>query len=479
MALAIGAFTQRFIEAYEPCSHTFNSRTKTQCAGGHILAGHYVGLSRKGNRLLTQEGSRLNIKRTSATTIALLAGVYVIDYIDRVAISVALPFMGSDLHLDKTQQGFVVSAFAIAYMLSQLPGGMLADRFGARPLLVISLLAWSVFTAATGLVQGLVLLLVVRALFGVAQALFPPASFKALAERTTPQTRTRSAGFILASNHLGASAGTLLMAPLIIAVGWRHSFWLIALVGAVVGVLMWRFLPSPLPRGVTDDHKPVAQESVAWRPVLRNSVVWRYALLFCCFNMLTYGMITWVPSYLLEVRGLSLVAAGVSSAVPLMINAGTAVLGGWLVGRYFDGRAKWFVVPVLVAASVLLLLMLQTTSATAFTILQACAMGCSGLAIMGILGMPLRALPREYVGAGMGIVNTGGQFAGVVAPLVMGFLAQHVSYTAAFGFLAAATLFASLIAIITPSTIPQWQSGERAEFSSESTQKENDVNTRA
>ncbi|KZF06562.1 MAG: MFS transporter [Rhodococcus sp. (in: high G+C Gram-positive bacteria)] len=397
--------------------------------------------------------SPADVRRTSTVTIMLLAGVYIIDYIDRVAIAVALPFLGVDLGLDKTQQGLAVSAFAIAYMLAQLPGGVLADRFGSRPLLIISLLAWSVFTAATGLVEGLVSLIIVRALFGVAQALFPGASFKALAERTTPAARNRSAGFMLSANAVGAGIGPLVMAPLIVWVGWRHGFWIIALGGAILGVLMWRFLPSPLRREVSNDAATPESEVSSWQLVVRNSVVWRYALLFCCFNMLTYGMITWVPSYLYEVRGLSLVAAGVSSAVPLLVTAVSTILGGWLMSRYFDGRAKLFIVPVLLIASIILVLMLRTSSTTTFTILQACAMGCSGLALMGIIGMPLRALPRECIGSGMGIVNTGGQVAGVLAPVIMGWLAQDFGYTVAFGFLAATTAAAAMVALLTPSSL--------------------------
>jgi sugar phosphate permease len=398
------------------------------------------------------------VRRTSTVTIALLMGVYVIDYIDRVMIGVALPFLGGDLGIDKTQQGLVVSAFAIAYMVFQVPGGLLADRFGARPLLVVSLVAWSVFTAATGFVGGLVALLAVRALFGVAQALFPGASFKALAERTTPQTRNRSAGLMLASNFLGAGIAPLLVAPIIVAIGWRNAFWVVALGGVVVGLLMWLCLPRPLPREVTEldgvgpDRATAAAAAQAGPArVLRTGIVWRYAALFACFNMLNYGMITWVPSYLYEARGLSLVAAGLSSAVPLLITAVSAVVGGWLMSRWFDDRARLLVVPVLAVSAVLLVLMLMAESVTAFTVYQSLAMAFSGLATMGILGMPIRALPREMIGSGMGLVNTGGQLAGVLAPLVMGWLAQEFDFGAAFAFLVASTVAAALLALFTSS----------------------------
>jgi len=393
------------------------------------------------------------VRRTSTITIALLMGVYVIDYIDRVMIGVALPFLGDELGIDKTQQGLVVSAFAIAYMAFQVPGGLLADRFGARPLLVVSLVAWSVFTAATGLVGGLAALLAVRALFGVAQALFPGASFKALAERTPPQIRNRSAGLMLASNFLGAGIAPMLVAPILVAIGWRHTFWVVALGGVVLGLLMWHFLPRPLPRETTELDGASADRAPRTGPgqVLRSGAVWRYAALFACFNMLNYGMMTWVPSYLYEARGLSLVAAGLSAAVPLLITAVSAVVGGWLMSRWFDDRARVLVVPVLAVSAVLLVLMLQAESATAFTVYQSLAMAFSGLATMGILGMPIRALPRDLIGSGMGLVNTGGQLAGVLAPLVMGWLAQEFDFGAAFGFLVGTTVAAALLALFTSS----------------------------
>ncbi|WP_033287922.1 MFS transporter [Amycolatopsis jejuensis] len=392
------------------------------------------------------------VRRTERRTLALLVGVYIVDYVDRVMIATALPMIGAEFGLSKTSQGLVVSAFAIAYLIGQMPGGLLADRVGARPLLVISLVAWSVFTAATGLAPGLVVLLALRALFGLAQALFPGASFKALGERTTQAARSRGAGLMLASNSIGAGLGPLLVAPLVVATGWRHTFWIIAAGGLIVGVALWRLLPPPLPRELTEPEDHIAPVAVPVSRVLRDGLVLRYAAMFACFNMVAYGMITWVPSYLVEAKGLSLVSAGVATAIPQLVNAVAVVLGGWLMSRWFDQRVRWLVVPALVASAVLLVAMLLPDSATGFTVLQTVAMFTSGLATIGIVGLPLRVLPRDLVGSAMGLVNTGGQLAGVLAPLVMGWLADHVGFGAAFGFLAVTTLAAAAISLTTRAT---------------------------
>ena len=117
-----------------------------------------------------------------------------IDMIDRVMIGLALPMIGDEFSLSNTQLGGVVSIFAIFYMLGQVPGGMLADRFGPRPLLIVALLLWSVFTALTGFAWGLVSLMVMRAMFGLSQGLFPAASFKALAERNPSENSRHGHG---------------------------------------------------------------------------------------------------------------------------------------------------------------------------------------------------------------------------------------------------------------------------------------------
>jgi len=176
-------------------------------------------------------------------TVGLLSTIWMIDMIDRVMIGLALPMIGDEFSLSNTQLGGVVSIFAIFYMLGQVPGGMLADRFGPRPLLIVALILWSVFTALTGFAWGLVSLMVMRAMFGLSQGLFPAASFKALAERTRPKTRATAMRFMIGANNLGPGIAPLIIAPVLMAVGWRDAFWLVAIVGAVIGTVVWLVLP--------------------------------------------------------------------------------------------------------------------------------------------------------------------------------------------------------------------------------------------
>ncbi|MFI6596719.1 MFS transporter [Nonomuraea sp. NPDC050536] len=395
-----------------------------------------------------------DVRRTATLTVGLLMGVWVIDYVDRVMVAVALPFIGQEFTLTKTEQGWLITVFSLVYLLCQIPGGLLADRFGSRRLLVTSLALWSVFTALTGLAWGLAALLVIRALFGVGQGIFPGASFKAMAERTTPERRATAAGAMLASNQLGAGLAPLVVAPLLLAVGWRHTFWVTAAVGVLIGLLLWALLPKPLPVELSEPVQ--VKQAPPLAAVLKAPAVWKFAALFCATNMLAYGMMTWVPSYLLEAKGISLLKTGVFSALPSLVMTVTTILGGYLFDRYFSQRARLYVVPLLLCTAALLVPMLMADTAEGFTLFQTLAMAVAGLSTMGILGMPVRALPPAVIGSGMGVVNVGGQIAGVITPVLMGWLVDRFSYTAAFGLLIGTTVLGALIAVVVPQRAEQF-----------------------
>ncbi|GAA3566674.1 hypothetical protein GCM10022222_58200 [Amycolatopsis ultiminotia] len=157
-----------------------------------------------------------------------------------------------------------------------------------------------------------------------------------------------------------------------------------------------------------------------------------------------------MPSYLVEARHLSLTQTGVLAAIPMLVSIGTTILGGWLFDRFFHDKARWFLSAIALVTVVLLLLMLSAGSTTAFTVYETLAAGVFGLATMGVFGLPLRVLPPALTGVGAGIMNFGGQVAGAVAPVAMGWLAEHFSYSAAFGFLVVTTLLTAVIAFWVP-----------------------------
>ncbi|MEQ0558575.1 MFS transporter [Amycolatopsis sp. NEAU-NG30] len=408
--------------------------------------------------------ARARIGRTAVLTVVVLVLAWTIDFVDRFTISMAMPFIGAEFGIGKTAQGLLFTTFSLVYLLCQLPAGYLADRFGARGMLLATLLLWSAFTGLTGLAGSFAGLIVVRALFGAAQGCFPPASFKAVAERTTPRTRGTVTGVVMSASGFGPGIAPLIVAPLIAAAGWRSTFLTLAAGGAAIGVLLWALLPRPLPSRLTGTADPAGRTPRASRrDVLRSRQLWKFAAVFCSMNLLVSGLISWVPSYLLETRHLSITATGVLAAIPMLVTVGTTVLGGWLFDRFFHDRIRWFLVPVVALTAVFLALMLTASSAIQFTVYETVALGVASLGSMCLFGLPMRALPTEHAGIGMGMLNAGGQLAAAVSPLLMGFLVDRFSYTAAFGLLVVTTAAGAVVACRLPQGTAQFGFGETAQ----------------
>ncbi|MFG2841213.1 MFS transporter [Streptomyces zaomyceticus] len=378
-------------------------------------------------------------------TIALLFAAWLVDYADRLVINLVLPSLGAEFDLDRTQQGLVVSAFFLAYALCQIPGGLLADRFGGRRVTLWALLTWSVFTALTGFAWSFAVLLALRFAFGAAEGIFPPAAMKVLVERTRPEERMSANGTVMSSNALAAVITPLAVAPLVAAFGWRSAFWSTAALGvlALLAVRLW--LPAPPPR--TDGAAETARPALG--AVLRKGVLWRFALMMFGYNTIVWGLNTWVPSYLSEERGVSLTSAGALVAVPALGAALATVVGGRISDR-LGGHHRTVIVPGMAVAAVALLLMANAPTVTGFVVFGTVAVFAASLAYMPIFAVPLAGLAPAYVGVGSAVVIFGGQVAGMVAPPVMGALADAFSFQVAFGFLVLGAVVAAVMACLTP-----------------------------
>ena len=402
--------------------------------------------------------NELTVKRIGQKTALILMLAWTIDYMDRFVVSLALPSIGAEFHLSKAEQGLIVTTFAVVYMCMQVPAGLIADRVPSKPLLLTTLVFWSVFTALTGLATGFIMLLVFRGLFGVCQGLYPPTSFKALSERSMPEQRGGLTGFMMSAQGLGPGIAPLVAAPLMAMVGWRHTFTYFALAGLVIGVILFALIPKPLPRHLTDEHAEQVDEqaldaslpAVSQAEVLRSPNMWKLAGLWCVLNIVNYGLITWVPSYLMEVRKVALADTGILASIPMLITILTTWLGGWLFDRYFHNRTRWFIIPIWATTGILLVLMIMAKSTLTFTLFVTLANGVSCLATMAIFGIPLRVLPRDRTGTATGLINVGGQIAGAASPLIMGLLADAYSFTAAFGFLVVGTIVGVIIGFRVP-----------------------------
>lgn len=404
------------------------------------------------------------MSRIAKVTTGLLFVTWLIDYFDRLIMTIALPHVGATFHLDHAQQGLIISAFFFAYAFSQLPGGILADRFGTRFMIAAAMIIWSVFTGLTAVAWGFAAILVIRALFGIGEGIFPGASIKAITERTRPHERMLANGIMLSSNNFGAAVAPLIAVPLVAAIGWRLSFGVSAIAGVVMLAVLLIWLPAQPRDTVPLDQQPIAepappdpQDGRRKRPVwaiLASPTIYLYVVMFFGLDIIGWGINTWMPSYLSEVRGLSISGSAILLAIPPTIGGIATMIGGRLTDR-LGGHPRLVVAPAMLVGGLALLMMALSDSLTAFMIWECIGIGCFGLSFMPVMSVPLKTLNGRFAGSASGTINFGGQMAGVLAPVAMGFLVDHFSYTAAFMFPVAGAALTLVMALIVPQTPTQ------------------------
>ena len=270
----------------------------------------------------------------------------------RVGISGAKPEMARDLGISDLQFGVVFGSFALGYAVFMLPAGLLADRWGPRKSLALSVFLWALFTLATGLVRGLTILVAVRLLFGLGEAGVFPQATRAVHNWTLPRERGLALGLLNMGSRLGAALG-LVATPLSVAwLGWRRSFvWLGILGGlwAAIWYVWFRDAPgdqqkageATRPAHANERSRLSIAEMLPWRAFLRSRnfylIVYQY---FAC-NFTFFLCFSWLLPFLKTRYAMTSSAAGLYSSVPLCCGAVATWAGGLAVDRiYRTGRWK-------------------------------------------------------------------------------------------------------------------------------------------
>lgn len=370
------------------------------------------------------------------TVLTILFFGWIVDYLDRMVMSVALPFIGADFHLSAAVLGVVLSSFFAGYALMQIPGGWLSDKFGSRRVMIVSIALWSVFTLLTGLAWSLGALLVIRLLFGIGEGSFPAASSKAISEHFPQSETARAESTMLSSNALGVAIAPLFAAPLIMAIGWRNTFMVIAVLGLVVAFLVYGYVRPSKNYGAGVTGAP-GENKIRMRDLMRTPTMWKLVIMWFGLDIVLWGFSSWLPSYLIKVRHMPLIHAGIMASLPFFAGTISMLLGGWLMDRVFVGREKYVAIVVELVGAFFLFMMFRTSNVVDATVYQILSAFFLYFGFAAIWSLPLKILPTEIMGSAAGMINFGGQVAGFISPMVMGFLisASGGSYQTAFWFL--------------------------------------------
>ena len=275
----------------------------------------------------------------------MLCSLTTLTYLDRICISIVGVRIKSDLHLNNEQFGWVLAAFALAYAVFEIPSGMVGDRIGPRKVFVRIVIWWSLFTAVTGLVNGLISLIIVRFLFGVGESGTYPNSILVVSRWFPVNETGKALSWVGIGSQLGAAAAPLIIVPIAAAFGWRTPFFVIAAIGIVWVAFCYswfRDFPSQMKSMPIPEKKMIAlscrhkdqQELVPWKLIFRNNTLWPLMLMYFCCQWANYFFIAWMPVYLQEGRGFSENSMKEITSILFLVGV-SGFLAGGAAGDWF------------------------------------------------------------------------------------------------------------------------------------------------
>jgi MFS family permease len=368
-------------------------------------------------------------------TVFLLAAALVIAYIDRTNLSVALAAseFKQYFHFTDEQRGFLNSAFFWSYTLLQIPAGFIIDRFGVKRPIALALFFWCLASAATSVATLLGQLIALRLLLGVAEAVVFPAGLSWIHRNIDEERRGLAAALFVGGTKWGPALGAPLAAWLVSHYGWRIMFQVVG-IGGLIWVLPWVLLAddgASAPRRVRQ-----AGGTLPMAALFRSRIIWGTLVGTFCYNYFLFFSITWLPAYFVERRHLSLDSMGVYTFFSFAGTGVVAILAGasadWLIAGGANAAAvrRGFTIAGLLAASTEVIGALSDSNQVAvfFAIFS---MAGLGLATPNYWTLTQTLVTRTAAGRVAGLQNTALNLAGIVAPILTGWLKQVTgSYTA-------------------------------------------------
>ncbi len=383
----------------------------------------------------------------------LLGAGILINYFDRINLSVGGPQLQQEFGLTDSQLGWLFSGLFWPYALMQIPTGMILDRFGVTPVNRLSTFLWSVASTATAFASGFGGILAARILLGAAEAPSFPASSKATGYWFPRQERSLATSIFDAAAKFSNVVGIPLVALVVVWFGWRWGFGMTALLSFLyfLAFLIVYRDPSKHPRlgpaereyiragGATSEGPAPSGEAAMLGYLLLNRKVWGLTIGFAAYGYSFYLFLTWLPNYLEQSMHMSVMKSAGYAAIPWMsATVADLVVGGWLIDHLI--KRGYDETPVRKTVLVLGMLLGLAVFGATFTTDPVWAIlwisiALSGLAAAAPVGWSIPSLiaPRGGTATIGGIMNFLNNIMGVVAPITTGYIvgATH-SFTGAF-----------------------------------------------
>jgi MFS family permease len=375
------------------------------------------------------------LQRSTTRVLALLCVMYFITYVDRVNVSTAAIQFSKEFHLSNTQVGLLFSAFAYPYLLFQVFGGWVGDRFGPRRTLTICSMIWAGATVLTGLSTGLVSMFIARLLLGLGEGATFPTATRAMSNWTAANRRGFAQGITHAFSRIGNAVTPPIVTWLMIALSWRWSFIILGLISFIWAAIWgWYFRDNPreharitpaevevLPAYVGRKETP----AVPWLALVKRMAP--VTLVYFCYGWTLWLFLTWIPQYFLHNYHMNLKNSALFSSGVFLAGVAGDTLGGqvtdWLLARTQDRtKARSYMVVVcntLTLASLLPILFVHDSTVAAVCL--SLGFFFAEMTIGPMWAIPMDIAPK-YSGTASGLMNIGSALAAILSPVVGGWI---------------------------------------------------------
>lgn len=407
------------------------------------------------SRLITKPGSWP--KRYNMMWLLLLA--LLLCYIDRVLISLAAIEMQQELGWSDSDKGFVLSSFFVGYLVMQILGGILSNRYGGRNIFLIAVVLWSLFTLLTPVAAyvSFAMLLLVRLMLGVGEGAAYPAAYNLIHGWMRVNERSRAISVITAAAAIGTVFALLVTGVIIERFGWPSVFYLFGSIGLIWSLFWLKQIPSAPVSPEENAYKKAVQprsdlkRKIPWKLLLTHRAVLTLYLVTACAASISYTLASWLPSYFVDTFGLTLSQAGIYTIFPWCVLSVVTMLAGAyadkLIGKGIEPivvRKRLVGISLVIVATFLVLVTRVDTPIMAVFVI--CGV-FSGLAILGPGYSPIAAEVLPHHGdilygfmAGMGSVASS-----VIVAITGVFLEKTGSYNFLFFGMAGMAILALIV----------------------------------
>ncbi|KAK6285670.1 hypothetical protein POUND7_011849 [Theobroma cacao] len=395
--------------------------------------------------------------------VLLCFAAFLLCNMDRVNMSIAILPMSKEFNWNSATVGLIQSSFFWGYLLTQILGGIWADKFGGKLVLGFGVIWWSVATILTPIAAriGLPFLLTMRAFMGIGEGVAMPAMNNLLSKWIPVSERSRSLALVYSGMYLGSVTGLAFSPILIHKFGWPSVFYSFGSLGSIWFALWLRKAyssPNEDPKLSKEEKKLIMGGSISkepvkiipWRLILSKAPVWALIISHFCHNWGTFILLTWMPTYYNQVLKFNLTESGLFCVLPWLTMAAFANIGGWIADTLVSkGLSITAVRKIMQSIGFLgpafFLTQLSHVRTPAMAVLcMACSQGSDAFSQSGLYSNHQDIGPR-YAGVLLGLSNTAGVLAGVFGTAATGYILQRGSWNDVFKVSVALYIIGTLV----------------------------------